>query len=163
MNPEPEDNDNRSESSSESHENNDTPQHNYPNAKSNRIINQLFQDILNRQEETLLTNFNILMQDQDGILDIQTRDDMMQDQLRELVAALTGEFVEIFSERSEVASDEFCKCAICFGDEVPYIRLNCACKIMLHKECYIEYLERSQTLSCPICKESIFQNYLKND
>ena len=149
------------ESSTEEHEyGQQLAEGTYPNAASNRLINKLFQDILNSQEETLLTNFNILMEDL-GIMDIQTKDDMMQDQFRELVAALTQEFVEIFTDKSDKVADEFCRCAICFGDEEPYLKLNCACKIMLHRECYIEYLEHDRKLSCPICKASIFQNYLK--
>jgi len=134
---------------------------NYPNAASNHLINQLFQDILNKQENSLITNFNILMSDF-GDMDLQTRNDIFQDQFRDMVDLLTKEFIEIFTDRSDVKTDEFCKCAICYGDEEPYIRLNCACKIMLHRQCYIDYLEHDRKLSCPICKETIFQNHLKD-
>ena len=127
---------------------------------SQYILNSLFQKILDQQEGVLLANFSILMESEDILLDLDTKNDLMQDQFRSLVDNLTNEFQQIFYERFDKNVDEFVKCTICFGDEVPYIKLNCSCQLLIHKECYIKYLNESGQLKCPICQQTIFTNYL---
>ena len=125
------------------------------------LLSSLFQKILDQQEGVLLTNFSILMEADDILLDLETKNDLMQEQFQTLVSNLTTEFHQIFAERNSVEADEFNKCPICFGDETPYIRLNCSCQLMLHRECYIEYLNQNRQLKCPICQQTIFTNYLE--
>ena len=134
------------------------PEYNY--SGSQYLLNTLFQKILNQQEGVLLTNFSILMEADDILLDLDTKNELMQEQFRSLVDNLTNEFQQIFYERIDKDADEFIKCAICFGDEIPYIKLNCSCQLLLHKDCYIEYLNESKQLRCPICQQTIFTNYL---
>jgi len=130
-------------------------------SNSDLLLNSLFQKILNQQEETILKNFNILMGDETLDLDAETKNDMMQIQFASLLSSLTQEFMSIFSERDSVEEDDFQRCLICMGDEVPYLKLNCACQVKLHKDCYIEYVDKSRMLRCPQCKKTIFQNYLE--
>jgi hypothetical protein len=130
---------------------------------SQYILNQLFQEILDQQETNLITNFNILMENEEIMLDNESKNEIFQEQLENLIETLTNEFQNIFSDRYSKELDEFTQCAICFGEEVPYIKLNCACNLLLHKECYFEYLNENKQLKCPICAKNVFNNYLTNN
>jgi len=144
-------------SDSESSETNEEKT-NLPN--SQYLLNQLFQQILDQQEEILITNFSILMEADDILLDSESKNELLQEQFQSLVESLTEEFQQIFSDRYSKDTDEFTQCAICFGDEVPYIKLNCACQLLLHKECYFEYLNQNRQLKCPVCTRTVFTHYL---
>lgn len=133
----------------------------YKISTSEYLLNSLFQKILDQQEETLINNFSIIMNDEDEMVDLVVRNEILQEQFMELMNTLTAEFQEIFAGRNSPEEDEFQRCVICMGDETPYIRLNCACKLMLHRECYLEYIDKSNKLKCPHCKRYIFQNYLE--
>jgi hypothetical protein len=134
----------------------------YQASGSTMLLNNLFQKILNQQGEILMSNISILMEADDILLDNDTKNEMIQSQLQMLTDNLTQEFHEIFLEKND-PKDEFNKCSICFGDEIPYLKLNCSCQLMLHRECYFEYLNQRRRLNCPVCNQTIFANYLSEN
>lgn len=147
-----------SDSESDENEHNDNG---FNPSGSQILLNDLFQKILNQQEETLLKNFQVLMEAEDIFLDNETKNDMMQFEIQTLISNLTQEFHKIMEERDD-EEDNFEQCMICFDDERPYLKLNCECQMKIHKECYIEYLNENRKLNCPICRKTIFANYLDN-